>query len=230
MDKFLGEYVARFPVKTLAFDREPVAARWEDFEEKPAQMPPAGTGSEALSDVADRLQMLGQQVPDEMRWRLTLEGEAWEKEWTRTGVTLDRLDGALKQVAEAAASSPGMMTNAVLDLQSAFLPVFERFQGQWENTTRTLQTERQALTETLASERAAVLKEVDRQRAAMMKETQGMLRDLTDRSLAQARGMIRDVLFYAVLLVGIVLGLPFFFGLLVGRAWGRARHAKGEKA
>lgn len=233
MDKFLAEYVAGFPLRTISFEREPVAPRWEDFEQKPSKMPPAGTTSEALSDVADRLQMLGQQVPDEVRWRLTLEGEELQAGWARTSVTLDRLDAALRTVADAAASSPAVMTNAVLamtnavsELRSSFLPVLERFQGQWEATTRTLQTERQALTETLASERAAVLKAVDEQRAAIMKETQGIARDVVDRSLTQVRGVIRDVLFYAVLLAGIVLGLPFLFGFLLGRAWGRGRLSK----
>jgi len=226
MDAFLADYVARFPVQTLAFEREPVAPRWEDAEEKPVRTPPAGTGSEALSDVADRLQMLGEQVPEEIRWRLTLEADAWQAEWARTGVTLDRLDAALKQVADAAAASPAVMTNAVRDLRAAFLPALEGFQGQWENTTRTLQTERQALTATLASERAAVLKEVSQERAAIMKETQGILRDLVDRSLTQTRGLVRDVLFYVVLLAGIVLGLPFLFGFILGRVWGRAHRAK----
>lgn len=270
MDKFLAEYVAKFPVQTLAFNRVPVAPRWEDFDGKPPRIPPAGTSSEALSDVAERFQILGQEVPDEVRWRLSLEGDVLEKEWARTGVTLDRLDAALKQISEAAAASPGAITNAVLDLRSAFLPVLERFQGQWDNTTRTLQTERLALTETLATERAAVLKELDRQRvaamaevgqqraavmdevgqqraavmqevdrqrvaltkdvdqqrAAAMKETQEILRDLVDRSLTQVHGVIRDVLFYLVLLVAIVLGLPFAFGFILGRAWGRAGRPK----
>jgi hypothetical protein len=228
MDKFLQEYVARFPVQTVSFDREPVVPRWEKLQEKPIGIPPAGTSSEALSDVADRLQMLGEDIPDEIRWRLTLEGDALETEWARTGVTFDRLDVALKEIGEAAKASPVMMTNAVLDLRSAFLPALERFQDQWDSTTRTLQTERQALTQTLASEREAVLKDVAQQRAALMQETHGILRDLTDRSLKQVHETIRDVLFYLVLLAAIVLGLPFVFGFILGRVWSRANRAKGS--
>jgi hypothetical protein len=37
---------------------------------------------------------------------------------------------------------------------------------------------------------------IAQQRAELMKETQGILRDLVDRSLTQARGTIRDVLFH----------------------------------
>lgn len=221
MEEFLTDYTSRFPLKSLAFDREPVAARWEDFRKRPEPIPPAGTGSEAISDLAERLQILGQEVPQEVRWRLTLESEEMQRSLSRTGVTLDRLDVALKRIAEAAASSPASVSNAVLDLRTSFLPVLDRFEGQWQTTIKTLQTERQSLAENIATERAAVLKAVDQQREAILKQTQEISRDLVDRSMNQVRGMIRDVLFYAVLLVAIILGAPFAIGFFLGRAWGR---------
>ena len=230
MDEFLAEHVRLFPVQTLAFDRESVVARWEDLDGKLPPIPPAGTTSEALSDVADRLQMLGQQVPEEVRWRLTLEADELEAALARTGPLFDRLDLALKTVAEAAVSSPGTVSNAVSDLRLAFLPAMERFEHQWEATTRTLQTERQALTATLAVERAAVLKAVDEQRAAFMKEAQTTTHDVIDQSMTHARAAVREILFYVVLLSAIVLGLPFLIGLFLGRVWGRttAKKPPGE--
>lgn len=230
MDAFLADYVARFPMQTISFDREPVVPLWERAQDKPTGIPPAGTTSEALTDVADRFQMFGEQVPDELRWRLAIERDELQSQWARTGVTLDHLDESIRQIGETAKASPGVMTNAVADLRSAFLPALERFQDQWDNTTRTLETQRQALTETLASERSAVLKAIAQQRVELMNETQGILRDLVDRSLTQARGTIRDVLFYLVLLAAIVLGLPFLFGFLLGRVWGRYRPAKAPQA
>ncbi len=228
LDLFLDGYVTNYPLRTIAFNREPVVPRWEDYVGKPFHNPPAGTGSEALSDVAERLQMLGEQIPEEVRWRLMLESDALEAQWARTGVTFDKLDKALGQVGEAAAASPAALTNAVLDLQAAFLPAFDKFQSEWTNTTRIMQEERKALTESLSVERAAVLKDIDQQRAATLKETQVILSDLTDRSLTHVRGIIRDVLFYVVLLAGIVLGLPFLSGFLLGRAWTRLRKPKGS--
>jgi hypothetical protein len=62
----------------------------------------------------------------------------------------------------------------------------ERFQDQWDNTTRTLQTQRQALAETLVSERSAVLEDIAQQRAELVKETQSIRRDLVDGPLTQA--------------------------------------------
>ena len=221
METFLTEYVSSFPLRTISFEREPVAARWEDFQGKPVSIVPAGTTSEALSDFSDRLQMLGQQVPEEVRWRLTLESEEMERGLARTGVTLDRLDEAMKRIGDAATASPTTISNAVNELRVGFLPVLERLQSQWGTTITTLQQERQALALNIASERAEVMKGVDHQRAAIMKETQEITRDVIERSMNQVRALVRDVLFYAVILVALILGLPFVIGLFLGRAWGR---------
>ncbi len=226
METFLTEYVSNFPLRTISFEREPVAARWEDFQEKPVSIVPAGTTSEALSDFSDRLQMLGQQVPEEVRWRLTLESEEMERGLARTGMTLDRLDEAMKRIGDAATASPTTISNAVNELRVGFLPVLERLQSQWGTTITTLQQERQALALNIASERAEVMKGVDQQRAAIMKETQEMTRDVIERSMNQVRALVRDVLFYAVILVALILGLPFVIGVFLGRAWGRGMLAK----
>ena len=61
------------------------------------------------------------------------------------------------------------------------------------------------------------------QRAAVMKDVERMAGDLADRSLEQARAMVKDVLRYALLLALVVLGLPFVFGFLAGRISARAR-------
>ncbi len=230
MEEFLGAYVEKYPLRSISFERESVAARWEDFQKKPNPVAPAGTSSEALSDLAERIQILGEEVPEEVRWRLSLESTEMQRGLDRAGVTLNRLDDALKQIAEAAAKSPGSISNAVLDLRTNFLPVLDRFEAQWQNTIKIVQSERQSLSETVATERAAVLKAVDQQREAVMKQTQEMTRDLVDRSMNQVRGLVRDVLFYAVLLVGIILGAPFAIGFFLGRAWGRLGARPGSPA
>lgn len=239
MEKFVQQYAAAHPIPTLAFERDPVAPLWEEFLGRPLDIVPAGTSSEAMADVADRLQWLGQQVPEEVRWRLSLEAADFERGMMRTGVTLDRLDTALKGIAEAAASSPATVSNAVAELRDGFLPVLDRFEKQWGNTLLTLQKERQTLSETIGIERAAVLKAVDEQRAALVQavdqQRAAIARDagvisksVVEQTLGELRRIVRDVLFYAVLLVALVLGLPFGFGFLLGRASGRGRISAGR--
>lgn len=228
MNGFLDGYVQQFPLKDLSLEREPVAARWEDFQG--ASLPPtaAGTTSEALTDFADRLQFIGQQVPEELRWRLELEVSQLERAMARSGVTLDRLDATMGRIAQVASESPSTISNAVSELRVGFLPVLERFEQQWGTTVQTLQKERQILTENISVERAAVLKAVDEQRAAILKaadeqraaivkDAQQLSRDLIDQSMGYLHRILRNVMIFAVVLVALILGLPFLCGYLVGR-------------
>ena len=73
------------------------------------------------------------------------------------------------------------------------------------------------MVQAVTDQRIAVLKSVDEQRAALMNDVNHLASEALDHSLAQGRGLVRDVLFYAVLLIVVVLGLPFFFGFMVGR-------------
>jgi hypothetical protein len=59
-----------------------------------------------------------------------------------------------------------------------------------------------------------------------MKEAQDMSREAIERSMNQLRALVRDILFYAVILVAVILGIPFLIGLALGRAWGRGALAR----
>ncbi len=238
MNSFVEAYAREYPLQNLSLEREPVAARWEDFQGSAMVATPAGTTSEALVDFADRLQMIGQQVPEEIRWRLGLEAAEFERAMARGGVTLDRLDVTLGRIAQVAAESPATISNAVTELRIGFLPVFDRFEKQWGTTLETLQRERQILTENIAVERVAVLKAVDEQRAAILqaadqqresivKDAQRLSRDIIDQSLGYVHRTVRAVLVFLVILAVVILGLPFAFGYLVGKTM--ARRSGGER-
>ncbi len=227
MSEFVEDYAIQYPIKDFSFEREPAVGRWLDFRGN-VDATPAGTTSEALSDLADRIQIVAQHVPDEVRWRVGMESKQMEGAMMRAGVTLERVDTALKRIAEAAASSPTTISNAVQELREGFLPVLDRFEKQWGTTLGTVHLEREALTKSLAVEREAVLKAVDQQRtaltqtvdqqrAAIMQDVHKLTTDTIEQSMQQVRGLVRDVLFYAVLLAVVILGIPFFLGVWVGR-------------
>ncbi|MBI1842085.1 MAG: hypothetical protein HYR88_14700 [Verrucomicrobia bacterium] len=237
MREFVEAHSREFPLKGFSFDREAVVARWQDARGQ-VESPPAGTTSEALTDLADRLQIVAQQVPDEVRWRVGLESRDLEAAMARTGATMDRLDAALKLIGGAAASSPAIVSNGVHELRVGFLPILERFDKQWGTTLGALQQEREALTKTLASEREAVLKSVDQQRIALtqtvdqqrgaiMQDVQKLTTEVVDRSMQQFRALTRDVLFYVVLLVAVILGIPFLLGVWVGKISAKLKRPAG---
>ncbi len=222
MKPFIAGHALKFPLLELGFERESATAHWEQVAGQ-TNVPPAGTTADALADFADRLQFMGEQLPAEVRWRVSLETRRLDEALAETEQTLRNLDAGLKRIAETAATAPGSVSNAVLELRAAFLPVLERFEKQWAATLDTLTRERAALARDIATERAAVVQTVVQQRAAVMKDVERMAGDLADRSLLQARAMVKDVLRYALLLALVVLGLPFVFGFLAGRISARVR-------
>ena len=237
MRKFVADYAGKHPLKDLAFDREPVAGRWEEWSGAPAVVP-VGSSAEALTDLSDRVQIMGEQLPSELRWRVGLQVGELEQSLAELRVASKRVEEGLTRIADVAAGGPAMISNAVLELRSGFVPVFGGLEKQWAATVTSLQTERAALARDISTEREAILKAVDQQRAAVMKEVdlqrgaimkdvERMAGDVTDRSMNHLRGLVKDVLLYGVVLVALVLGLPFFFGFLVGRGAERRKAGTG---
>lgn len=251
--RFVTNYAQSFPLRSLAFDREPVATQWALFQGEEL-LRTVGTTSDVVSDMSDRLKAFSEQIPDELRWRMEKPLAQLDASLAEMRKTFTAFDASLERLTTAAEGSPVVVSNAVFELRNGFLPVLERFEKQWGATLVTFQQEREALTrnfsteraaltqsldkelaailvavdkqvavlvQTLEKERAAVLVTVEKERTAVMQDVDRIVRETTERSWQQLRAMVRDVLFYLVLLVIIVLGLPFFFGFLVGRTLGR---------
>jgi hypothetical protein len=127
--------------------------------------------------------------------------ERYEQQWQSTLATFKQEREAFTRdfSTERAALTRSLDTNLVVVLQ-------------------TMEKEMESLLKALEKERAAVLITVEKERAAIMQDVDRIVRETTERSWQHVRAMVKEVLFYAVLLVLIVLGLPFFFGFLVGRA------------
>jgi len=127
--------------------------------------------------------------------------ERYEQQWQTTLATLKQEREAFTRDfrTERTAITQSLDTNLVAVLQA-----MEREVG--------------SLLKALEKERAAVLLSVEQERAAILQDVDRIVRDTTERSWKHLRATVKEVLFYAVLLVLIVLGLPFFFGYLVGRA------------
>ncbi len=236
VDDFLPKYVAESPLQNLEFERSPIGPRWEAFSGP--RVTPSGTTAEALADLSDRLQIVTEQLPAELRWRASLELGQWQEMLGETRDTMRDIDSAMKSIAATAGTAPVALSNAVNELRG-LAPALSGLEKQWSLTLNAVDGQRTALTKDIAVERAAILasvdqqraailasvdqqrialvKAVDEQRAAMMKEAQQIAGDVTQKSLEQARGLIRDILFYAVLFLIVLLGLPFYFGYLVGR-------------
>jgi len=232
MSAFVAEHAERFPIRSLSFQREPVAAYWMGSTNAPQKFT-VGTTPEALAELSSRVALSTRQVRDEMRWRLEVGAGELESALKRTQETAEQFDQALRRIAAVAEIVTPAMTSAVAlatkELQAGFLPALERVEGQWTNTLAVIRQEREAVARDLAKERAELIKAVGEQRSALLKELDRTAVALTDQAATHLRATIRDVAIYAVLFVLVLLGLPFGFGYLAGRAMSRRGGESGAK-
>lgn len=224
METFVEGHARDFGLADLASTREPVGAHWKGFEG--ATEPVAsGTTPEAVADLAGRVALTGRQLRDEVAWRLELGSSELESTLQRMREAAEQLDQALRRIASVAEQATPALTSAVTTaasaVQAGFLPALERLETQWTNTLSVLRGEREAVTRDLARERAELVRAAGEQRQALMQEVDRTARAVTTQAMAEARGTLRELALYGVLLAVVVLGLPFAFGFLTGRVLGR---------
>lgn len=224
---FVDDQCSKHPLKSLAFERESVAMPWLK-QEGPGGANTMGSMSEAITDLSDRVTTVGQQVPNEVRWRIDLQRQELDLgagDWKRFSVGAQSALQSFSTLAENAQ----LVTKAANDLTGTLEPEFVRFDERWGTTLEALKTERIAVLDTLDSERIAVVESLELQRVALMRDFARERAEIiagadraTQSAIAQAgqqaRAFVRTALLFGSLFALIVLGLPFLAGYLVGRA------------
>ena len=243
---FIDGYCATNTLSSLAFERDSASLGWRR-DSAPDSVPTVGNMPEAITDLSDRVTMMGQQVPMELRWRVDLERAEWEpfaEGMRKFSVGAEAMFEAFPVLAENSqvlVENARQLTKATSDLTTTLAPELARFDRQWTATLATFKTEREAVLEALRAERMEVIKSLDvqrelltrdfaRERAEIAVATDKMAQNAIDRAGQQLRSLVGTVLFYLVLALLIVLGLPFVFGYWVGKVAGRRAHSTGKAA
>jgi hypothetical protein len=173
-----------------------------------------------MSDVSDRLRILGQSAPSQAMWEARLA-------MREAGLSSDDLtkafahaDESLDRLSKLAESSPGQLRAGIADVREAMLEVSTSLRVTLSDLMRTMHDERQALAENISDERKALLIEFGAQRSALAADAA----NVADRAIvsggAEVRALVRELMVYAVFLFLVVLGLPFAAGYFIGRLRG----------
>jgi DNA-binding ferritin-like protein len=176
-----------------------------------------GSVSQSMSDVSERMRMLGERAPSQAVWEARLA-------MTDAGFGGADLSRALARPTRASIVSADWRSPvrnscmpAIADLRASMLVVSDRFDQSWAQMMVTVQHEREELAANIREEREAAVLAFDLQRSALAKDA--VL--VTDRAIAsggaQVRGVVRDLMLYGALLYVLLLGAPFVAGYFVGR-------------
>lgn len=217
--QFVEEYVHDEPFVDIRFTRTSVAARWAAKTGQQATLlSTVGTVPEAMSDVADRLRLYGDQMPAESLWQTQLALRQAGYGDVNLQQVLQGIDARLAAISKLADTSPELVHEAIADLRGSLLDVADRFDQSTALLNQSLQQQLATLTGSVREERLALTETFDVQRAAIMKDAERVATQVTRDSWRQVRGLARELAVYWLLTVILVLGLPFAAGYLVGRA------------
>jgi hypothetical protein len=217
--EFVNDYTREYPFVNLKFVRPSVVQLWVLKGGPDVKLVDSlGTIPEALADTADRMRMLGETLPSQSMWRTELALQDSGASSQNVHAALLRLDERLARMSAAAEAAPELVHEAVGDVRHSVLDVLNRLDASSAATIQALRIERAALSETVSTERAALLTAADVQRRAITADVGTMADRLVASSGEQVRHLAREVLLLLTLLAAVVLGLPFGFGYLLGRA------------
>jgi hypothetical protein len=228
-ERFVEEYAEKFPLADLDFEREPVYPHWEAHRGgADAVTATVGTPAEVMSDVADRLTLYGDQLGDELRWRLELLSVDPRYDTKELREMAKGLDAELKRIAAVAEQSPELARESIRDLRETVDPAVDRLDVRWQETLDAFTSERRAISAEVTAQREALTETFRTERAAVVADTNRLATELTERVFARVREVVRDLVIGGVVLALVVLGVPFGFGFLAGRGFRRARAGTGE--
>ena len=235
VERFVTGYATEHPLVDLEFQREPIYPHWATFRSNVNTVTSTvGTPAEVMADTAERLTLYGNQLSDELRWRLDLLATDPRFSPEEIQALTERLTAELERIAAVAEQSPEIARESIQGLRETVVPVVATVDERWQATLDTFTAERKAIAAEITSQREAVAAEVTIQRealaatlreerAAVLAETGRMANEVTERAFARLRVVIREVLIGAAVLALVVLGVPFGFGFIAGRGFRRSR-------
>jgi hypothetical protein len=217
--QFVEEYVREQPFTDIRFARTSVAARWAAKTGQQATLlSTVGTVPEAMSDVADRMRLYGDQIPAESVWQTQLALRQAGYGDVNLQQVMQGIDARLAAISKLAETSPELVHDAIADLRAGIMDVADRFDQSTALLNQSLQQQLATLTASVREERLALTETFDVQRAAITKDAERVATQVTEASWRHVRVMARELAIYWFLSVILVLGLPFVAGYLVGRA------------
>jgi hypothetical protein len=216
---FVAGFVREYPLRDLSFARPSVVELWSHAQGATTPLVDSlGTIPEAMSDMAQRLQIYGETTPGQIigRTQLALRESGYAQGDVKA--QLRRLDEQLERLSVVAESTPGMMQGAVTELRRSVRDVLDRLDASERATAQTLRTERTALFADIQTERQAIVAALDVQRQALAADAARIAAQGVKSAGEQLRYLAGEVLGLLIVLAVLMLGLPFAAGYLLGRA------------
>jgi hypothetical protein len=225
---FVERYVQEQPLIDLSFARVSIVDRWvAETNQQASMLETVGTISQSMSDVSERMRMLGERAPLHAVWETQLAlGESdfgradFSHAFAQANESLDRLS-------RLAETSPEQLRAGIVDLRRSMFAISDRFDSSWARMMQTVEEQRVALAANVRDEREATVMAIDVQRAALAKDAERITDQAITAGGVQVRSLVRELILYGILLFIVLLGLPFAAGYFIGQLRGTRAKESG---
>ncbi|MEO1012388.1 MAG: hypothetical protein AAFX53_13865 [Bacteroidota bacterium] len=226
--EFVREYANEHPITSAQWDHQTVKPDFLKFRQVPDSLgvQTVGSLSEVVADVSNRVDFSSDILGKQMRWRT----ELWMKENGIDSIEfrsrINSFNAQLNRLLEVAEHSPETLEKAIADFVAGVDPLFGALNQELAMAMVSLSQDRAAVEKMVQRERIALDSLIKRERLAFIQEAKDIAETGIKNTMTEIRKTISSVLFYLLLLVIAVLGIPFYLGFLFGKSRNRKTKEK----
>ena len=221
--EFVESYAAAHPLsveKDLMYD--PIREAYMIFNDLPDSVgvQTVGTLSQVVDEFSNKISFSGEVLSKKLGWQAELLLKQQGLDSIPLETRLNLLQFELNRLVGVAEQSPEMLADAIKNFKENIQPLFQGLNSGIEAAMLRLSTDRAAIDSMVLRERTALDTILRREREALSKEAKEIADTGLKNALDGLNKMIRTILFFAVLALVVVLGLPFYLGYLTGKRTG----------
>jgi len=221
--EFVETYAREHPLRIEdEFRHMPIREAYLEFEELPdsTAVQTVGTLSEVVADATNRLDFSTDAAGKKLSWQTSLFLKEQGLDSVPLEVRLAAVEYELQRLADVAANSPEILSDAIADFRNSVYPIFTELNYGIEQTMVSLARERLEIDRMILRERIALDTMIQRERLALSLEAREIADTGIKNAFAEIHSMLKSLLFFGVLGLIVILGVPFYLGYLTGKRSG----------
>ena len=227
--EFVEEYADENPL-TLEneLQYQTIREAYLAFEEIPdsAAIVTVGTLPQVVSNMSSNLDFTTEMAGKKLAWQT----ELFLKERGLDSIAFDsrikQFEIELNRLATVAEESPEILSEAIEDFRRRMYPLFYDLNTKIELAAQSLSHDMKVLDTMVLRERIALDSIILREREAIAIEARAIADTGIKNAFDEIHSIIRTLLFYLVLVLIIILGLPFYLGYITGKRTGKLNKNK----
>ncbi|WP_196885880.1 hypothetical protein [Aureivirga sp. CE67] len=216
---FVEGHAKNFPMKSLKMVHEPVRESFLSYTNTPDSLAVKTIGSlaEVVADFSTTVAFTTNNTKKQFLWESQILAKESGLDTLNFDRVADSLNIRLTELIAVAEKSPELLGESIENIRNEIRPLFDNLNHQIETVFDEISEERVALDSIIQRERKVIMNDID-----------DLSESVVDKAMSHLDKIIRDILFYVVLIIFVIFFVPFTLGFLAGRVFTRNKKKKKE--